>query len=134
VGSVGTGRGYGGYASTTGRPRSSWLRVSSTLRVCCQQVRQNDISTAPRPRATSAPSLDTALAACSLLNLDGPAPLIQAAIDWLVVRQDEDGFWPCHPLYWGAYKAIRLGLRGIDDGAMSRGAGTVSSFPRAAFI
>ena len=51
-------------------------------------------------------ALDTALAVCSLLNLDGPAPLIEAAIARLMAQQGDNGAWPSHPLYWGGPKKV----------------------------
>jgi hypothetical protein len=49
-------------------------------------------------------ALDTALAACRLLNLDGPAALVGGAVARLVTWQGEDGAWPTHPMYWGGSK------------------------------
>ena len=55
--------------------------------------------------------LDTALAACTLLNLERASPvlaqaLLDKAIAYLIEMQDETGAWPCFKLFYGGPKRL----------------------------
>lgn len=49
-------------------------------------------------------SLDTALAACALINLQNGGDLLDSAIQHLLNQQREDGAWSRSPLYYGGPK------------------------------
>ncbi len=48
--------------------------------------------------------LDTALAVCSLLNLEVESPVLDRAIQAIVSAQTDTGAWPTLPLYYGGPK------------------------------
>jgi hypothetical protein len=51
-------------------------------------------------------ALETALAACALLNFEERSTTLDRAVDWLVAAQAADGGWPRLPLYYGGPKRV----------------------------
>ena len=49
---------------------------------------------------------DTALAACTLLNLEPVSPLLDKAIAYLIETQDETGAWPSFKFFYGGPKRL----------------------------
>jgi hypothetical protein len=64
------------------------------------------IEAAARDDGSVGNALETALAACALLNFDESSATLDRAIDWLLNAQAADGSWPRLPLYYGGPKRV----------------------------